>query len=169
MNIVPKYPKDKMENSYEWRTGRSCKYTLNYHLVFITKYRRDIFTHSMLNRLEEVFTETCLQMDGELFEFNGEDDHVHLLLTIPPKIAISNFISKLKGKSSYYLRREFAKELAQKLWGKHLWTPSYCLVSCGGAPLDIIKQYIEDQRRPPSAWGVHVANRHKKIKLHGEA
>jgi len=123
----------------------------------------------MLNRLEDVFKESCDQMDGELQEFNGEEDHVHLLLSIPPKIAISNFISKLKGKSSYFLRKEFKIELAPKLWGKHLWSPSYCLVSCGGAPLDIIRNYIEEQRRPPSAWKVHVATRNKKIKLHGEA
>lgn len=157
-----KYPKDKPQNDYQWRTGRSCKYKLNYHLVFITKYRRGVFTDSMLSRLEILFAETCLQLDGKLLEFNGEDDHVHLLLSLPPKIALSVAISKLKGKSSYFLRREFTKELAKKLWGSHLWSPSYCLVSCGGASLDTIKQYIDNQRRPSSVWGVMVAKRHNK-------
>ena len=73
---MPKYPNNKLENTYEWRTGRSCKYKLNYHLVFITKYRRNVFTSPILDRLESVFSESCLQMDGELLEFNGEDDHV---------------------------------------------------------------------------------------------
>ena len=65
-----KYPKDKLEKRYEWRTGRSCKYKLNYHLVFITKYRRNVFTEEMLNRLEDVLKETCLQMDRGLLDNN---------------------------------------------------------------------------------------------------
>ena len=91
-----------------------------------------------------------LAEDVELIEFGGEDDYVHLLVNIPPKLAVANLVGKLKGKSSYYLRREYWQHLKKKLWGKHLWSPSYCVVSCGDVPLDIVKQYVENQRKPPS-------------------
>ena len=156
------------KNEYKWRTGRSCIFKHSYHLVFVTKYRRDVFTNEMLERLHRVFLETCEQMDGELFEFNGEDDHVHLLISVPPKISLSNFISKLKGKSSYVLRKEFWDELKLKLWGKHLWSPSYCSVTCGGAPLEVIKTYLENQRRPPTKKGIMISKREKKIVLYEE-
>jgi len=87
-------------------------------------------------------------MDVELIECNGEDDHIHLMVNCPPKLALANLVGKLKGKSSYVLRKEFAEELRDKLWGNLLWSPSYCAVSCGGAPLEIVRQYIEDQRVP---------------------
>jgi len=88
-------------------------------------------------------------MDAELIEFNGEDDHVHLLVSCPPKLAISNLVQKLKGKTAYFLRKEFWSQIKDKLWGNHFWSPSYCVVSCGGAPLEIVREYIEEQRRPP--------------------
>lgn len=135
---------------YPWRTGRSCVYKNIVHLVFITKYRRDVFNSAILTRLEQIFKETCIQMQIELIEFGGEDDHVHLLVNIPPKLAISNVVGKLKGKSSYFLRREYWPQLKTKLWGKNLWSPSYCVVSCGGVPLEIVKQYVKNQRRIPS-------------------
>jgi putative transposase len=70
------------------------------------------------------------------------------MISCPPRLAIANLVGKLKGKSSYYLRREFWPQIKTKLWGDHLWSPSYCVVSCGGAPLDVIKQYVADQRKP---------------------
>jgi len=139
-----------MKKEFSWRTGRSCVFKNFVHLVFVTKYRRNVFTNSMLDRLEQIFSETCIQMDVELLEFGGEDDHVHLMVCCPPKLAIANLVSKLKGKSSYFLRKEFRPQIKDKLWGKHFWSPSYCVVSCGGAPLEMVKQYVADQRRPCS-------------------
>jgi putative transposase len=135
---------------YEWRIGRSCLYKNNVHLIFVTKYRRDVFTLEILDRLKDIFIETCQQMDCELLEFGGEDDHVHLMLSVHPKVAVANLVGKLKGKSSYILRNEFWEQIKRKLWGVHFWSPSYCVVSCGGASLDVIKTYIENQRKPPS-------------------
>lgn len=133
---------------YEWRTGRACIYKNHVHLVSVTKYRR--ITQEMLDRLKEIFIETCLQMDCELLEFSGEDDHVHLMVAVHPKVAIANLVGKLKRKSSFIFRREFWKQIKSKLWGVHFWSPSYCAVSCKGASLDMIKSYIENQRKPPS-------------------
>lgn len=135
---------------YEWRTGRSCIFKNNIHLVFVTKYRRDVFTLEMLDRLKEICHETCIQMNCELLEFGGEHDHVHMMITVHPKVAIANLVGKLKGKSSYLLRREYWKTIKNKLWGNHFWSPSYCIVSCGGPSLATVKNYIENQRKPPS-------------------
>ena len=139
---------------YEWRTGRSCVFKNTLHLVFVTKYRRDVFTQEMLDRVQAIFAETCEQMDCDLLEFGGEDDHVHLLVTVHPKLAVSNLVGKLKGKSSYVLRREYWPRIKGMLWGRHFWSPSYCVVSVGGVSLDVVKDYIEKQRTPPSEKAV---------------
>ena len=73
--------------------------------------------------------ETCEQMDCELLEFGGEDDHIHMMVSVHPKLAISNLVSKLKGKSSYMIRREYWDRVKTMLWGNHFWSPSYCVVS----------------------------------------
>ncbi|MDV4312345.1 IS200/IS605 family transposase [Acinetobacter indicus] len=135
---------------YEWRTGRSCVFNNIVHLVFVTKYRRDVLTMEMLTSLNEIMKETCLQMNCELIEFNGEDDHIHMLVSVHPKHSVSNLVGKLKGKSSYVLRRSYWDEIKGKLWGNHFWSPSYCVVSCGGASLEVVKNYIENQRTPTS-------------------
>ena len=135
---------------YEWRTGRSCIHNNTVHLIFVTKYRRNVLTINMLTSLKEIIKETCLQMDCELIEFNGEDDHIHMLVSVHPKHSVSNLVGKLKGKSSYVLKRVFWDEIKEKLWGNHFWSPSYCVVSCGGASLEVVKKYIEDQRIPTS-------------------
>jgi putative transposase len=139
-----------LNKDFEWRTGRYCVFKIFLHLVFITKYRRDVLTAQMIDTLNDIFRETCAQMDGELIEFGAEADHVHLMVSCPPKMALASFVGKLKGKSSYVLRRQYALQLKRKLWGSHLWSPSYCAVSCGGAPLDVVKQYVADQQKPPS-------------------
>jgi putative transposase len=138
----------KMRSLSEIRHGRHCVFKNFMHLVFVTKYRRDVITEPMLKRMEELLRETCEQMECELIEFNGEDDHVHLMVSAHPKVAVSNLVGKLKGKTAYFIRQEFSKEVRKKLWGEHFWSPSYCVVSCGGAPLEIVNKYIEDQRRP---------------------
>ncbi|MGK3130787.1 IS200/IS605 family transposase [Pantoea sp. C8B4] len=93
--------------------------------------------------------ETCKQMDCELLEFGGEDDHVHLMVAVHSNVVVSNLVSKLKGKSSCVLRREFRESVRHKLWGNHFWSPSYYVVSCDGASLDVVKSYIEQQQAPP--------------------
>jgi putative transposase len=77
---------------YEWRTGRSCVFKNNIHLVFVTKYRQNALTLEMLDMLKAIFKETCEQLDCELLEFGGEHDHVHLMVSAHPKIALSNLI-----------------------------------------------------------------------------
>ena len=126
-----------------------------------------MYTLSLLlniGKLSIIFKETCEQLDCELLEFGGEDDHVHLMVSAHPKIAISNLIGKLKGKSSYMLRKSFWAQIKSKLWGNHFWSPSYCVVSVGGASLDVVKNDIENQRKPPSEKQI---NQSKKISAKG--
>jgi len=137
-----------MSEEYYWRTGRNCVCKNFIHLVFVPKYRQNVFNKIMLKRLYEIFLKTCDQMDVELLEVGGDNDHVHLMVCCPPKLAVSNLVSKLKGKSSYVLRREFWTEIKEKLWNNHFWSPSYCMVSCSGASLEIVKQYINNQKIP---------------------
>lgn len=131
----------------ELRHGRHCVFELNVHLVFVTKYRRSIFTNEHLNRMREVFAKVCGDFQAELIEMNGEADHVHLLVNYPPKVAVSALVNSLKGVSSRRLRNSFP-ELESAYYKGQLWSPSYFAASCGGAPLEKIKKYIEQQNRP---------------------
>ncbi|MFC4012496.1 IS200/IS605 family transposase, partial [Nonomuraea purpurea] len=99
-------------------------------------------------RCEDIMIEVCDSFEAELREFNGEHDHVHLLVHYPPKVAISKLVNSLKGVSSHYLRKEFTGRVNRAIMHGHFWSPSYFAASCGGAPLSIIKAYIEQQRRP---------------------
>ncbi|MER5421349.1 IS200/IS605 family transposase [Streptosporangium roseum] len=130
------------------RAGRHVVYSLHAHLVFVTKYRRGVFTGEMLVRCEEIMREVCADFEVELREFNGEHDHVHLLVHYPPKVALSKLVNSLKGVSARLLRKEYAPHVRNYLWGGHLWSGSYFAGSVGGAPLTVLKQYIEQQQRP---------------------
>jgi putative transposase len=121
---------------------------MHVHLVFVTKYRREVFTKVILDDLRHIFTGVCIDFGAELVEFDGEDDHVHLLVNYPPKVAVSTLVNSLKGVSSRMIRKEHYPSIRQKLWGGALWSPSYFAGSCGGAPIEIIRQYIEQQKTP---------------------
>lgn len=135
-----------MIKSSDFRTGRCCVYLMHVHLVFVTKYRRNVFTKEVLDDLREIFKSICNNFEAKLIEFDGENDHVHLLVNYPPKIAISTLVNSLKGVSSRLIRKKGYPSIQKALWGKSLWSPSYFSGSCGGAPLEIVKQYIQQQR-----------------------
>ena len=121
---------------------------LNAHLVFVSKYRRRVFTDAMLTFTEHTMRGVCADLDVELVEFNGETDHVHLLVAYPPTLAISVLPQRLKDRTAYAVRREYTGICVRARMRGHLWSPSYFAVSCGGAPLSVIKQYIDGQARP---------------------
>jgi putative transposase len=121
---------------------------MHVHLVFVTKYRRGVFTKDLLDSLRPIFSSVCKDFEADLVEFDGEDDHVHLLVNYPPKVAISRLVNSLKGISSLLIRRKEYPSIREKLWGGSLWSPSYFAGSCGGAPLEVIRQYIEQQKTP---------------------
>jgi putative transposase len=135
-----------MIKNNEIRHGRHCQFVMHIHLVFVTKYRREVFSQEILNDLKLIFTNVCKDFESELIEYNGEDDHVHLLVNYPPKVAVSKLVNSLKGVSSHLIRKRNYPNIRKKLWGNALWSPSYFASSCGGAPLAIIRQYIEQQQ-----------------------
>lgn len=118
------------------------------HLVFVTKYRRGALTDVILNDCERVMRKVCEDFDCTLDEFNGEDDHVHLLVRFPATVQVSRLVNSLKGVSSRRLRQLHGEHLERFLWGGHLWSRSYYAGTVGGAPLDVLKEYVRSQRRP---------------------
>ena len=125
-----------------------CVYSLNYHLVIVTKYRRHVLTKPMLDRFDGLARERVEAWGGRLLEVNGEAEHVHLLFTLPPKYVLAEFVNALKTGTSRRLRAEFPSEVNKVYRKPVLWSRSYCIISCGGAPLSVLKQYIENQERP---------------------
>ena len=137
-----------MNKSNDIRHGRHCVFNLHIHLVFVTKYRRSVFTKAVLEDLKEIFASVCQDFEAELVEFDGEKDYVHLLINYPPKVSVSRLVNSLKGVSSRLIRKKRYACIKDKLWAGALWSPSYFAASCGGAPISIIKQYIEQQDTP---------------------
>ena len=137
-----------MSNATEIRTGKHVAFLLHVHLVVVTKYRRAVFTKNMLKALNDIFTKICEDFESVLVEFDGEKDHVHLLVNYPPNISISKLVNSLKGVSSRILRSSFKNEISKMLWKNVLWSPSYFVGSCGGATLDVVKKYIHSQNTP---------------------
>ncbi|MCK0766554.1 IS200/IS605 family transposase [Chromohalobacter beijerinckii] len=137
-----------MDNQQPYRTGRHCVFMLHAHLVFVTKYRGRLFGAEHLESLEGLFRRVCTDFEAELVEFNGEDDHVHLLVNYPPKVALSRLVNSLKGVSSRRLKL-MHPELVKPAYQKNaLWSPSYFAGSVGGAPISVVRQYIEQQNCP---------------------
>jgi putative transposase len=117
-------------------------------LVFITKYRHKVFSGNHLTRLEEVMRDVCADFETELQEFNGEPNHVHLLVSFPPKVALSRLVNSLKGVSSRRMRQEFPDLRRHYYRANRLWSASYFAGSVGGAPISLLRQYIEQQNQP---------------------
>ncbi|WP_084448658.1 IS200/IS605 family transposase, partial [Desulfovibrio inopinatus] len=114
-----------------------------------TKYRRKVFTKQHLDALKEIFGKICQDFEATLVEMDGEDGYVHLLVNYPPKVSLSKLVNSLKGASSRLMRNKF-EDLRKRYWKGVLWSPSYFAASCGGTPLSVIRQYIEQQRTPAS-------------------
>ncbi len=130
------------------RRGRNCVFLMHIHLVFVTKYRRKVFTKKTLKHLKPIFSKIANKFQAELIELNGEKDHVHLLINYPPTCTVSKLVNSLKGASSRLIRKWKDPLIQKALWGKSFWSPSYFAGSCGGGTVDVIKQYIENQEQP---------------------
>ena len=135
-----------MARAKDFRTGRHVVFNLQAHLVFVPKYRRGVITERVFVTLRTAWDQVCADFECELRETGWEADHVHLLVAYPPKVALSRLVNSLKGVSARRLRAANLPEVRAKLWGEHFWSPSYCVVSSGGAPLETVKRYIQKQR-----------------------
>jgi putative transposase len=130
------------------RTGRHCVFVLHAHLVFVTKYRHHVFTDRHLRRMQEIMRAVCADFDTELAQFNGETNHVHLLVNHPPKVALSKLVNSLKGVSSRRMRHEFPDLTRHYYQTNVLWSASYFAGSVAGPPLTVLHHYIEQQNHP---------------------
>lgn len=121
-------------------------YDLSIHLVLVTKYRKKVITKPMMTRLKQIFEATCAKWDCQLVEFNGEPDHVHLLIEINPKAQISTLANNLKTVSSRLIRKEFPERCTKFYYDKAVfWKIGYFVSSTGGANLEAVKRYIQHQ------------------------
>lgn len=125
-----------------------CVYSTSYHLVLVVKYRKPVFTGDMLTFLEEMCRERLCQWDGKLLEFNGEEDHIHLLVSVPPKHSIASLVNAIKTGTSRRLRNTYPDEVKKHFWKGVLWSRSYFVATTGGVTLDVVKEYITNQARP---------------------
>lgn len=132
------------------KRNRHSVYKLTYHLVVVTKYRHKCISKEMLTRLNEIASNLFSTVGCEIIEFNGEEDHIHILFEAPPQIQLSKLINSFKTVSSRYIRKEFAQHLSKFYWKPYFWNRSYLVFTTGGAPIDIIRKYIEEQKSPVS-------------------
>jgi putative transposase len=141
---------------YQWftvdlegiRTSRHCVFARHAHPAFVTKFRHKAFGHADLSRMEQIMRDVCHDFQTNLVKVNGEHNHVHLLVNFPPKVAIAKLINSLKGVSSRRIRQEFPDLRRHYHRANKLWSGSYFAGSVDGAPLSIVRQYIEQQNRP---------------------
>jgi putative transposase len=126
-------------------TLHHCVYDLKYHLVLVTKYRRKVINKAILERLHEHFARLLQVWECDLLEFNGEADHVHLLISLNPKAQPSKLVNNMKTVTSRLIRKEFSSHVSKFYWKPIFWSRTYCLLTVGGAPLSVLKQYLENQ------------------------
>lgn len=126
-----------------FKSNHNIVYSCKYHLVFCPKYRRKVLENGIDTRLKEIIQATAAEFDCELIQLEVMPDHVHILCEVDPQFGVHRFAKRIKGRSSRLLRQEFP-HLRSRL--PTLWTNSYFVATVGGAPLAIIKQYIENQK-----------------------
>lgn len=119
-------------------------FLLYYHLVLVIKYRRSAITDEMSDRAKEIFEYIAPSYSITLIEWKHDRDHIHILFKAHPRTTISKVINAYKSASSRLIKKEFP-EIRQKLWKEKFWSQSFCLLTSGGAPIDVIRKYIESQ------------------------
>jgi putative transposase len=132
-----------MSNKTEYKSNNNIVYSCKYHIIWCPKYRRKVLIDNVEKRLKEIISEVALELNVEIIDMETDKDHIHILVDIDPQFGVMNFVKKCKGKSSRILRNEF-HHLKTKL--PTLWTNSTFIATIGGAPLEIIKQYVENQQ-----------------------
>lgn len=133
------YRVDKTSNSV---------FSLCYHLIVVVKYRQKAFTNeNLISDTKAIISGIADSMDVEIVEQECGDDHIHILFRAKPTLNITKFINVVKGNSSRKIREKYKDFLKDKLWGDHFWSPSYFLATTGNVTIDILKSYVEDQRK----------------------
>lgn len=124
-------------------------YSLIYHLIFVVKYRQPVFLENIgiIEDTKTKIVELSKNFEVKVVEIECGIDHIHLLISVKPTLDIPKYINTIKGHSSHFLRKHYNSFLQDKLWGAHFWSPSYFIASSGNVSIDVLKQYVEKQRR----------------------
>lgn len=127
--------------------GRGYVYSIQYHIVWCVKYRHKVITKQIENRLIEILNKIADDNGFQILECNTDEDHIHLLVSCSPQHYIPDMIKALKGASARLLMKEYGEELKRKLWGGHLWNPSYFIATASENTEEQIRKYIQNQKR----------------------
>jgi len=132
----------------ELENNNHSVFLLYYHLVLVIKYRRNVIDEVISNRLKEIFEYVSPNYNITLQEWNQDKDHVHILFKAHPNSELSKFINAYKSASSRLIKKDYP-QLREVLWNEYFWSRSFCLLTTGGAPIEVIKRYIENQGEKP--------------------
>ncbi|MCD3196192.1 IS200/IS605 family transposase [Clostridium botulinum] len=125
-------------------TNNHSVFLLHYHLVLVIKYRREVINNDISTRLKEIFEKISPNYNIIIEEWEHDNNHVHVLFKAHPNSELSKFINAYKSASSRLIKKEFP-QIRQKLWKEYFWSRSYCLLTTGGSPIEVIKKYIQNQ------------------------
>ena len=137
---------ERIDYTMELDTNNHLVFLLYYHLILVVKYRRKVFSDQMSQYAKNIFIRISSSYNITLEEWNHDNDHVHIMFRAHPNTEISKFINAYKSASSRLIKKDFP-EVRRKLWKEMFWSRSYCLLTTGGAPIEIIRKYIESQSR----------------------
>jgi len=132
----------------KYRKSSHTVYDLKYHLVWITKYRKPVLVGDIATRTRELIREICKSQDVEIIKGHISRDHVHIFVSVPPHVSVSQLVQWLKGKTSRKMMMEY-KSLSRMFWGRHMWARGYFVASSGNVTDEVIIQYIEQQGQEP--------------------
>ena len=140
----------------EYRRGSHTIYDIQYHLVWVTKYRYHVLTGEVAVRARELIRQSCMSRDLKILRGHIAKDHVHLLVSCPPSLSVAKMVQYLKGRSSRLLQEEFP-HLKKRYWGQHLWARGYFCATVGEVTTEMISEYIRkhDEEPPPENFAIH--------------
>jgi putative transposase len=130
-----------MEN---YRKTSHSLYDIKYHIVWITKYRKQVLVGEVAKRTRELIRQICKGLDVEIISGHVSKDHIHLFVSVPPHLSVSDLVKKIKGKSSWQIMSEF-KTISKQFWGRHFWGRGYFVASSGNVTDEVIMEYIRNQ------------------------
>ena len=140
----------------KYRKSSHTVYDLKYHVVWITKYRKPVLRGEIAERVRDLIREICKAKDVEIIKGHISSNHVHMFVSVPPHISVSQLVQFLKGKSSRKMLAEY-KSLSRAFWGRHMWARGYFVASSGNVTDEVIVKYIEEQGKEPPDGDFNIA------------
>lgn len=140
-------------NQGKYRTGRHVVFSLQAHIVLVTKYMRGAISDRVRDVIITAANDVAKRYEFQILDIDGEDDHIHLAVDYPPKLSMSKLVMVLKANTAKKIREQRFDEVESVLLDDHFWSPSYLVTSTGGDSLEKVRRYVQDQRKPPRGPG----------------